>query len=94
MMYALLSVFVAGCYFESGAEIPGGISALPLKGIFQGIKLIGAILVGILMILAVDWSVASDSDQRSWCNGCRADVGFERSDSGLVAGIQLPRTIC
>lgn len=50
MMYALLSVFsLLDVILNLAQKFPAA-SQLPLKGIFQGIKLIGAILVGILMI--------------------------------------------
>lgn len=49
-MYALLSVFsLLDVILNLAQKFPAA-SQLPLKGIFQGIKLIGAILVGILMI--------------------------------------------
>lgn len=74
-MYALLSVFsLLDVILNLAQKFPAA-SQLPLKGIFQGIKLIGAILVGILMIsLLVGQSPAIRS--RSWCNGCRANVGI------------------
>lgn len=47
MMYALLSVFsLLDVILNLAQKFPAA-SQLPLKGIFQGIKLIGAILVGI-----------------------------------------------
>lgn len=46
---AAFSLLVAGCDLNLAQKFPAA-SQLPLKGIFQGIKLIGAILVGILMI--------------------------------------------
>ncbi len=49
-MYALLSVFsLLDVILNLAQKFPAA-SQLPLKGIFQGIKLIGAILVGILII--------------------------------------------
>ena len=50
MMYALLSLFsLLDVILNLSQKLPAA-SQLPLKGIFQGIKLIAAILVGILMI--------------------------------------------
>lgn len=50
MTYALLSLFsLLDVIFNLSQKWPAA-SQLPLKGIFQGIKLIGAIIVGILMI--------------------------------------------
>ena len=49
-MYALLSVFsLLDVILNLAQKFPAA-SQLPLKGIFQGIKLIGAILVGILTV--------------------------------------------
>ena len=54
MMYALLSVFsLLDVILNLAQKFPAA-SQLPLKGIFQGIKLIGAILVGILMLVFKD----------------------------------------
>lgn len=49
-MYALLSLFsLLDVILNLSQKLPAA-SQLPLKGIFQGIKLIAAIPVGILMI--------------------------------------------
>ena len=82
------SLLVAGCYFESGAEFPAA-SQLPLKGIFQGIKLIGAILVGILMI-----SLLIGQSPAILISGLGAMAAvlmlvFKDPILGMVAGIQL-----
>lgn len=76
MMYALLSVFsLLDVILNLAQKFPTA-SQLPLKGIFQGIKTDRRDSGRHFDDLAADWSVASDSDQRSWCNGCRADVGI------------------
>ena len=64
-------------------------SQLPLKGIFQGIKLIGAILVGILMI-----SLLIGQSPAILISGLGAMAAvlmlvFKDPILGLVAGIQL-----
>ncbi len=85
---AAFSLLVAGCDFESGAEIPGGISVTAERD-FQGIKLIGAILVGILMI-----SLLIGQSPAILISGLGAMAAvlmlvFKDPILGLVAGIQL-----
>lgn len=85
---AAFSLLVAGCYFESGAEIPGSISVTAERDI-SGIKLIGAILVGILMI-----SLLIGQSPAILISGLGAMAAvlmlvFKDPILGLVAGIQL-----
>ena len=79
MMYALLSLFsLLDVILNLSQKLPAA-SQLPLKGIFQGIKLIAAILVGILMIsLLIGQSPA-----------ILIMLVFKDPILGLVAGIQL-----
>jgi small-conductance mechanosensitive channel len=74
MVYALLSFFSLLDVIFNLSQKMATASQLPLKGIFQGIKLVSAILVGILIISA-DWPVPGDSDQRSGRHGRRSDAG-------------------
>lgn len=85
---AAFSLLVAGCYFESGAEIPGSIPVTAERDI-SGVKLIGAILVGILMI-----SLLIGQSPAILISGLGAMAAvlmlvFKDPILGLVAGIQL-----
>lgn len=88
-MYALLSVFsLLDVILNLAQKFPAA-SQLPLKGIFQGIKLIGAILVGILMI-----SLLIGQSPAILISGLGAMAAvlmlvFKDPILGLVAGIQL-----
>lgn len=82
------SFLFAGCYFKSGAEIPGG-KAVTVERDISGIKLIGAILVGILMI-----SLLIGQSPAILISGLGAMAAvlmlvFKDPILGLVAGIQL-----
>ncbi len=81
-------IFSAGRDFQSIAKWPAA-SQLPLKGIFQGIKLIGAIIVGILMI-----SLLIGQSPAILISGLGAMAAvlmlvFKDPILGPVAGIQL-----
>lgn len=89
MMYALLSLFsLLDVILNLLQKLPAA-SQLPLKGIFQGIKLIGAIIVGILMI-----SLLIGQSPAILISGLGAMAAvlmlvFKDPILGLVAGIQL-----
>ncbi|WP_213131944.1 mechanosensitive ion channel family protein [Citrobacter sp. FP75] len=89
MMYALLSVFsLLDVILNLSQKLPAA-SQLPLKGIFQGIKLIGAIIIGILMI-----SLLIGQSPAILISGLGAMAAvlmlvFKDPILGLVAGIQL-----
>lgn len=89
MMYALLSLFsLLDVILNLSQKLPAA-SQLPLKGIFQGIKLIAAILVGILMI-----SLLIGQSPAILISGLGAMAAvlmlvFKDPMLGLVAGIQL-----
>lgn len=89
MMYALLSLFsLLDVILNLSQKLPAA-SQLPLKGIFQGIKLISAILVGILMI-----SLLIGQSPAILISGLGAMAAvlmlvFKDPILGLVAGIQL-----
>ena len=89
MMYALLSQFsLLDVILNLSQKLPAA-SQLPLKGIFQGIKLISAILVGILMI-----SLLIGQSPAILISGLGAMAAvlmlvFKDPILGLVAGIQL-----
>ena len=88
MMYALLSLFSLLDVINLSQKLPAA-SQLPLKGIFQGIKLIAAILVGILMI-----SLLIGQSPAILISGLGAMAAvlmlvFKDPILGLVAGIQL-----
>ncbi len=89
MTYALLSLFsLLDVIFNLSQKWPAA-SQLPLKGIFQGIKLIGAIIVGILMI-----SLLIGQSPAILISGLGAMAAvlmlvFKDPILGLVAGIQL-----
>lgn len=89
MMYALLSLFsLLDVILNLSQKLPAA-SQLPLKGIFQGIKLIAAILVGILMI-----SLLIGQSPAILISGLGAMAAvlmlvFKDPILGLVAGIQL-----
>ena len=89
MMYALLSLFsLLDVILNLSQKLPAA-SQLPLKGIFQGIKLIGAIIVGILMI-----SLLIGQSPAILISGLGAMAAvlmlvFKDPILGLVAGIQL-----
>ena len=89
MMYALLSLFsLLDVILNLSQKFPAA-SQLPLKGIFQGIKLISAIVVGILMI-----SLLIGQSPALLISGLGAMAAvlilvFKDPILGLVAGIQL-----
>ncbi|POT58287.1 miniconductance mechanosensitive channel [Citrobacter amalonaticus] len=89
MMYALLSLFsLLDVILNLSQKWPAA-SQLPLKGIFQGIKLISAIFVGILMI-----SLLIGQSPAILISGLGAMAAvlmlvFKDPILGLVAGIQL-----
>ncbi|WP_218733497.1 mechanosensitive ion channel family protein [Citrobacter braakii] len=89
MMYALLSLFsLLDVILNLSQKFPAA-SQLPLKGIFQGIKLISAIVVGILMI-----SMLIGQSPAILISGLGAMAAvlmlvFKDPILGLVAGIQL-----
>lgn len=89
MMYSLLSLFsLLDVILNLSQKLPAA-SQLPLKGIFQGIKLISAILVGILMI-----SLLIGQSPAILISGLGAMAAvlmlvFKDPILGLVAGIQL-----
>ena len=89
MMYALLSLFsLLDVILNLSQKLPAA-SQLPLKGIFQGIKLIGAIIIGILMI-----SLLIGQSPAILISGLGAMAAvlmlvFKDPILGLVAGIQL-----
>ncbi|MCU6183844.1 mechanosensitive ion channel family protein [Citrobacter cronae] len=89
MMYALLSLFsLLDVILNLSQKLPAA-SQLPLKGIFQGIKLIGAIIVGILII-----SLLIGQSPAILISGLGAMAAvlmlvFKDPILGLVAGIQL-----
>ena len=89
MIYALLSLFsLLDVILNLSQKLPAA-SQLPLKGIFQGIKLIGAIIVGILMI-----SLLIGQSPAILISGLGAMAAvlmlvFKDPILGLVAGIQL-----
>ena len=89
MIYALLSLFsLLDVILNLAQKFPSA-SQLPLKGIFQGIKLIGAIIVGILMI-----SLLIGQSPAILISGLGAMAAvlmlvFKDPILGLVAGIQL-----
>lgn len=89
MMYALLSLFsLLDVILNLSQKLPAA-SQLPLKGIFQGVKLIGAIIVGILMI-----SLLIGQSPAILISGLGAMAAvlmlvFKDPILGLVAGIQL-----
>jgi Small-conductance mechanosensitive channel len=89
MMYALLSMFsLLDVVLNLTQKWPVA-SQLPLKGIFQGIKLISAILVGILII-----SLLLGQSPAILISGLGAMAAvlmlvFKDPILGLVAGIQL-----
>lgn len=89
MMYAMLSLFsLLDVILNLSQKLPAA-SQLPLKGIFQGIKLIGAIIVGILMI-----SLLIGQSPAILISGLGAMAAvlmlvFKDPILGLVAGIQL-----
>lgn len=89
MMYALLSLFsLLDVILNLSQKFPAA-SQLPLKGIFQGIKLISAIVVGILMI-----SLLIGQSPAILISGLGAMAAvlmlvFKDPILGLVAGIQF-----
>ena len=89
MTYALLSLFsLLDVILNLSQKFPAA-SQLPLKGIFQGIKLISAIVVGILMI-----SLLIGQSPAILISGLGAMAAvlmlvFKDPILGLVAGIQL-----
>lgn len=89
MLYALLSFFsLLDVIFNLSQKLSFS-SHLPLKGIFQGIKLVSAILIGILMI-----SLLLGQSPAILISGLGAMAAvlmlvFKDPILGLVAGIQL-----
>ncbi|MGL5700737.1 MAG: mechanosensitive ion channel family protein [Kluyvera sp.] len=89
MLYALLSFFsLLDVIFNLSQKLSFS-SHLPLKGIFQGVKLVSAILVGILMI-----SLLLGQSPAILISGLGAMAAvlmlvFKDPILGLVAGIQL-----
>ena len=87
MLYALLSFFsLLDVIFNLSQKLSVA-SQLPLKGIFQGVKLVSAILVGILII-----SLLLGQSPAILISGLGAMVlmlVFKDPILGLVAGIQL-----
>jgi len=89
MLYALMSFFsLLDVIFGLSGKFSFA-SQLPLKGIFQGIKLIGAIIIGILMV-----SLLIGKSPAILISGLGAMAAvlmlvFKDPILGLVAGIQL-----
>lgn len=89
MLYALLSFFsLLDVIFNLSQKLASA-SQLPLKGIFQGVKLVSAILVGILII-----SLLLGQSPAILISGLGAMAAvlmlvFKDPILGLVAGIQL-----
>lgn len=89
MLYALLSFFsLLDVIFNLSQKLAFS-SQLPLKGIFQGVKLVSAILIGILMI-----SLLLGQSPAILISGLGAMAAvlmlvFKDPILGLVAGIQL-----
>lgn len=89
MLYALLSFFsLLDVIFNLSQKLSAA-SHLPLKGIFQGVKLVSAILVGILII-----SLLLGQSPAILISGLGAMAAvlmlvFKDPILGLVAGIQL-----
>ena len=89
MLYALLSFFsLLDVIFNLSQKLSFS-SQLPLKGIFQGVKLVSAILIGILMI-----SLLLGQSPAILISGLGAMAAvlmlvFKDPILGLVAGIQL-----
>ena len=89
MLYALLSFFsLLDVIFNLSQKLSAA-SQLPLKGIFQGVKLVSAILVGILII-----SLLLGQSPAILISGLGAMAAvlmlvFKDPILGLVAGIQL-----
>ena len=89
MVYALLSFFSLLDVIFNLSQKMATASQLPLKGIFQGIKLVSAILVGILII-----SLLIGQSPAILISGLGAMAAvlmlvFKDPILGLVAGIQL-----
>ena len=89
MLYALLSFFSLLDVIFNLSQKMATASQMPLKGIFQGIKLVSAILVGILMI-----SLLLGQSPAILISGLGAMAAvlmlvFKDPILGLVAGIQL-----
>ena len=81
-------LFTAGCHLNLSQKFPAA-SQLPLKGIFQGIKLVTAIIIGILII-----SLLIGQSPAILISGLGAMAAvlmlvFKDPILGLVAGIQL-----
>lgn len=94
MIYAMLSFFsLLDVVFNLSQKFATA-SQLPLKGIFQGIKLVCAIIVGILVI-----SLLIGQSPAILISGLGAMAAvlmlvFKDPILGLVAGISSPPTIC
>jgi hypothetical protein len=74
MIYALLSFFsLLDVVFNLSQKFATA-SQLPLKGIFQGIKLVCDYCRHSGYLLT-DWPVAGDFDKRPRRHGCGADAG-------------------
>ncbi|CAH6635247.1 MULTISPECIES: mechanosensitive ion channel family protein [Pseudocitrobacter] len=89
MLYALLSFFSLLDVIFNLSQKFSAASQLPLKGIFQGVKLVSAILVGILII-----SLLLGQSPAILISGLGAMAAvlmlvFKDPILGLVAGIQL-----
>lgn len=88
-MYALLSVFsLLDVILNLSQKFPAA-SQLPLKGIFQGIKLIGAIIIGILMISLLIGQSPAILISSLGAMAAVLMLVFKDPILGLVAGIQL-----
>ncbi len=89
MVYALLSFFsLLDIIFDLSAKLPVA-SQFPLKGIFQGVKLVTAIIIGIMMV-----SLLIGKSPAILISGLGAMAAvlmlvFKDPIMGLVAGIQL-----
>ncbi len=88
MIYAMLSFFSAGCHFKAGAEISRRLTAAA-EGHIPGIKLVTAIIIGILII-----SLLIGQSPAILISGLGAMAAvlmlvFKDPILGLVAGIQL-----
>ena len=89
MMYALLSLFsLLDVILNLSQKFPAA-SQLPLKGIFQGIKLISAIVVGILMISQLIGQSPAILISGLGAMAAVLMLVFKDPILGLVAGIQL-----
>lgn len=89
MLYALLSFFsLLDVVFELSGNAAFA-SQLPLKGIFQGVKLISALVIGILMISALIGKSPAILISGLGAMAAVLMLIFKDPILGLVAGIQL-----